>query len=123
MAGVIKIIGIPNVLRNLARSAKRAGRGAERGLIRGGEFIQRKSQQIVPIDKNILRPSARTRKISGSGFEADIVTSYKTDYAVYVHEDLNARHKSGKQAKYLEQPARQEKGTVVKIIRDEVRKG
>ena len=33
---------------------------------------------------------------------------YDTDYAIYVHEDLNARHKKGKNAKFLERPARDE---------------
>ncbi|GAG45176.1 unnamed protein product, partial [marine sediment metagenome] len=50
-------------------------------------------------------------------FDADILVSYSTDYAVYVHENLNARHKPGKSAKYLEKPAREKKSELIKIIR------
>ena len=40
------------------------------------------------------------------GANVSVVVGYTAAYAVYVHENLEARHKSGKQAKFLEQPAR-----------------
>ena len=36
-----------------------------------------------------------------------VVVGYTANYAVYVHEDLEANHPNGGQAKYLEQPARE----------------
>ena len=116
MAGMIAITGMTRVLSNMRKSKITMGSTFERNLKRAGLFLQRKSMQVVPIDKDILRPSANTRKISGKDWTTDVVVSYHTDYAVYVHEDLNARHKSGKQAKYLEGPARQNKGEIFTIV-------
>ncbi len=47
----------------------------------------------------------------------DVVVGYTQAYALYVHENLEARHPVG-QAKYLEQPARQlnNDGTLGSIV-------
>lgn len=52
------------------------------------------------------------------GFDTDVIVHYGAgaDYAVYVHEDMNARHKPCKTAKYLERPAREKKNEIFKII-------
>ena len=34
---------------------------------------------------------------------------YFAEYAVYVHEDMNARHAAGTSAKFLEKPAREKR--------------
>lgn len=49
--------------------------------------------------------------------EAAIV-GYSQRYAIIVHEDLTARHKEGKTAKYLEGPARRLQGELAAIIRN-----
>lgn len=122
MAAMMTITGVSKVLRNLKKSKRVTGASVERGLVEGGHFLQRESMLIVPIDKDILRTSARTIKASGSGFTADIVVRYKTDYAVFVHEDLTARHKPGKRAKYLEEPARTHRIKIIKIVNEEARR-
>ena len=110
------------MLANLKRSKSSSAAGVERGLKRAGLFLQRESQLIVPVDTGNLKGGAFTRKVSGIGFDADVVVGYVADYAVYVHEDLQARHQPGKQAKYLEQPARQNRTAILKIIKDEARR-
>ena len=35
---------------------------------------------------------------------------------VCVHENLQSKHKSGQQAKFLEQPSREKKNEIIKII-------
>lgn len=47
---------------------------------------------------------------------------FSAEYAIYVHEDLTAFHPVG-QAKYLEQPLRQNRPVYAKIVRDEMRRG
>lgn len=121
MARVSKITGVKEVLGRLRRVMKRNEAGTERGLKRAGLMIQRESQLIVPIDTDVLRLSARTRNKGGRGFKADIVVSYRTDYAVYVHENQNAAHASGKSAKYLEKPARTKRKLALRIIREEAK--
>lgn len=57
-----------------------------------------RAQTKVPVDTGFLKSTGRVVQIS-DGFE--IV--YGADYAIYVHEDLDARHPNGGQAKYLEE--------------------
>lgn len=51
-----------------------------------------------------------------------VAVSFSTNYALFVHENLEAYHPVG-QAKYLEQPARQMAPELGRIIFDAVRKG
>ncbi len=149
MARVTGISGIDVIIRNLKRVDAQIARGVARGLKRGGLLLQRKSQEIVPVDKGPLKASAFTRNVGGSGFKTDIIVGYTAGYAVYVHEDLekahgeafnikhaeeiaNAHTKAQKkmwfnrglnqQAKFLEQPARQLKPVILKIIHQEAKR-
>ena len=98
------------------QAAKVAGSsGIEKGLKMAGLFLQRESMKIVPIDLGVLRNSAQTRA-EGRGADTQVFVSYGTDYAVFVHEDLQARHKPGKSAKFLEKPFRQHRNKLREII-------
>ena len=57
----------------------------------------------------------------GAGNAPTVVVGYSQSYAVAVHENLNARHAEGKQAKYLEGPARAEQAAIGQIIRNKAR--
>ena len=116
MAKLVKITGMKNILRNMKKANVDLGKRVERGLLKGGLFLQRKSQQVVPVDKDVLKPSADTRNVGGKGFKTDVVVSYNTEYDVYVHEDMEAKHKKGKQAKFLEGPAREKINEIFKIV-------
>jgi predicted transcriptional regulator len=48
--------------------------------------------------------------------EAGVQVGFTQRYALYVHEDLNARHGPGKQAKFLEDPARSQQHTLRSIV-------
>jgi len=109
------------VLSALRKENKRRGKAMERGLVKGGLRIQRESQKIVPIDTSALKNSARTTK-KGSGHKTEVTVSYGTEYAVFVHEDLNARHASGKSAKFLEIPVRRLQREIAADIKAEVKK-
>ncbi len=145
MARLASISGIDEIIRNLKRIDAQIARGVARGLKRGGLLLQRESQKIVPVDKGSLKASAFTRNVGGSGFKTDIVVGYTAGYAVYVHEDLEKAHGtafnekyaeqiadpknkqfhsrgSNQQAKFLEQPARQLKPVILRIIYQEAKK-
>lgn len=100
-----------------AINTHRAGglKGLRKGLFTAGLFLQRESQKIVPIEFAVLKNSANTRP-EGTGAKTSVVVSYGTDYAVFVHEDLEARHKPGKQAKFLEQPLRDHRERIREIV-------
>lgn len=120
------------------------GSGVARGLMKGGLHLQRKSQEITPVDLGDLHGSSFVRNVGGSGFNTDIVVGYGSEacnYAVFVHEDLDKAHGKAfnikyakeiaagtmdnrgenQQAKFLERPARTEKKRIIKIIQREAR--
>ena len=108
MAEIVKITGINTVIRNLTKAKKNIAAGVGRGLKKGGLHLQRKSQEIVPVDWGDLKGSSFCRNVGGTGFDTDIVVGYGSEacnYAVYVHEDLNKAHGAVFNAKYAEEIA------------------
>ncbi len=147
MAKITGVSGIDKIIRNLKKVDAQIARGVARGLKRGGLLLLRESKKIVPVDIGHLKGSGETRNIGGSGFKTDIIVVYGSDvsYAVYVHEDLEAAHGEAfnrkyrkqiadsnnkrfrsrgpnQQAKFLEQPARDLKPTILKIIHQEAKR-
>lgn len=64
----------------------------------------------------------RLQRLAGKGVKANVSVSYKAEYAVYVHENLEAYHPIG-QAKFLEQPARELRPALVRGIKDDLKAG
>lgn len=81
------------------------------GVIDAAITLMRASQELVPVDTGDLKASARTTITLDDEKKIIVQVSYGTSYAIYVHEDLFARHDSEKNpstatAKFLEIPAR-----------------
>ena len=85
-----KLTGMSSVLSKLKAYGKSQERSIRRGLVKGGRFLQRKSQEIVPVEFSNLKNSAFTRDIGA--ISPDIIVGYTADYAVFVHEDLEKKH-------------------------------
>ncbi len=116
MALVLKITGMNKVLKKMKKAGAGYEQKVERGLKNAGLFVQGESQRIVPVDTTNLKGGAFTRNVGGGGLKTDVVVGYVADYAVYVHENLDARHKPGKQAKFLESVVRKERSEIFRII-------
>ena len=112
-----KITGLKNVLKKLDRTVFKLSGRIEDNLKLGGLEIQRASQKIVPVDLGILKPSAFTRS-DGKGFKTQVTIGYTTSYAIYVHENLDAKHETGKKAKFLEDRAKELAPQILKMIND-----
>lgn len=54
--------------------------------------------------------------------EVSVIVGYTQAYAIYVHENLEAKHPVG-QAKYLEEPARVHAAEIGRIVREAFAKG
>lgn len=52
-----------------------------------------------------------------------VSVGYTQQYALFVHENLEAHHKQGKQAKFLEGPARQHKDEIAAKVVEKVKAG
>lgn len=112
----ITIQGTPALLAALRRhdgaAARRAASGA---LLEVAETrIMGPSKRLVPVDTGALRSSGHVQPPVEAGPVVTVTLGYGgpagatvkgayVGYAIYVHENLTARHPVG-QAKYLEQP-------------------
>jgi len=117
----MKLLNVPQLQRSLKNYSDSLEKHFERGITKAGAWLLRESKKIVPVDTNALRTSGIATKQHG-GWRTTIIISYSTSYAIYVHEDLNARHAKGKSAKFLEKPFRTGLATMRKIIQDECKK-
>lgn len=95
----------------LLRMFAKAGAGAPKALLQATTHsaydIFEDSQMIVPVDTGALRASGQVRPPKVEGTTVEVVIGYggpAVDYAIYVHEDLEANHAPGTTAKYLEIP-------------------
>jgi hypothetical protein len=75
--------------------------------------------------KSLLRKLEKYERESTRKNNGDVIVGYAASYAVYVHENLEARHKEGKRAKFLEQPFRMlgNGGTIARIVVDGMKNG
>jgi hypothetical protein len=102
---------------NAARAGARAG--AARGLRLAAEHLLAESRALVPIEEATLERSGVASVDEG---DLTAAVSYDTPYAVRQHEELTYRHDAGRQAKYLETPARTEADTMLDLIAAQVRR-
>lgn len=61
-------------------------------------------------------------KRASQEYGATVIVGYTQQYALYVHENLTAQHKTG-QAKFLEQPAREHAREIGALIKEAYEKG
>lgn len=116
MAGMLKLEGTEEMIRRLKKEGKILAQDFAKNVKKAGLYLQRESQKIVPVDLGNLKGSAFTRWVAGKGWSITVVVGYTANYAIYVHEDLNARHKPGKVAKYLERPLREKRMRLLEIM-------
>lgn len=101
MAIEIRITGIEAVNARLAVLAEQHRDAAVAALREEAETIMTTSKRLVPVDTGVLRESGFVDAV-----DEGVRLAYggaASGYAIYVHENLEARHPVG-QAKYLEQP-------------------
>jgi hypothetical protein len=89
------------------------------------KMILSRSQQIVPVDTSALKQSGRMLgpQVSPSQikFRIRYGNQITENYAVRQHEDLTLRHKAGKQAKFLEEPAMQAAGNMALRVANRIK--
>lgn len=109
------ITGVKSVKEALRKHRQASARGMGKGLRRAGLFLQRESMKLAPIDTGVMRASASTIA-SGKGLATVVAVGYGTDYAIYVHENLEAQHKPGKTAQFLTGPLITHKDKLGEIV-------
>jgi hypothetical protein len=122
----IEITGVRNVLKRFDLSKKGAENGLTIGFAKAALHLATKSTEIVPVLTGLLRSSLAISPVRGVGMGKEVSVSFgnqNVDYAIYVHEDPDAAHKSGKTYKFLERPAMEEQAEILKIIGKGVEEG
>ena len=89
------------------------------GLALAAEHLVQVSRELCPHEEGTLERSG-TASVDEAELRAAV--AYDTPYAVRQHEDLTLNHKRKGQAKYLEQPAGTEAGTMRDKVATEIRR-
>jgi hypothetical protein len=120
----LSIKGKDIVDKRLKKSTREKGRLLEKGMKEAAEHLLRKSLEVCPKDTGRLRKSGKVKR-RGQGKNAAFEVVYEAPYAIYVHEMPNKGINwttPGTGNKYLERPARQERSTMRRIVRETLTK-
>ena len=107
--------GLEQLSARLETAAVRAMAPLASALYQEARLIMLESVKLCPIDTGYLRSTAYVAPPVISGIGVSVQLSYGAEYAIYVHEILDAVHPVG-QAKYLEQPVRDAQATLASHI-------
>lgn len=140
----MELRGLRDLKLALDAKAEQYASGMQAGLGKAGLYLLRESQRLVPIQTGNLRGSGFVRRQPGtSGLQTVVLVGYTAEYAIYVHENLDAYHgrlfnmayedeieehgpnhpywfKRGarQQAKFLERPFREKQKKLKAIVLD-----
>lgn len=106
MASSIEFHGLDEVSKVLGRGVA-AQKALARAVFSEAETVLNESKKIVPVDTGVLKNSGQVNppKIEPGAVEVEVTYGgAAAPYALYVHEDPEARHEPGKTYKYLEIP-------------------
>ena len=144
---VVYLEGLQQMLNKMSRAENIIGAAVQKDLMEGGEHLKEKSLELVPREtENLAKSIVGPKNVGPKGLHADVVVYYdekKAPYAIWVHEIANPPHAHGsdynvkhameiskgrlkkknpkEQWKFLEQPLRTERRTILKIIADTIR--
>ncbi len=116
MAIKIKLQGFVE-LNNKLKNISEVSNTVQNALLNCGNDLQQKAVDITPRDTGALRASAFTEAESGS--KPSVIVGFEEEYALYVHENLEAHHPVG-QAKFLEQPLKENADKYAEHVKNKV---
>lgn len=93
---------------------------AAQGLNLAAERLKALSVPLTPVDQGPLSGATTVVPATPDNLESRVANGMV--YAARQHEELTWRHKSGKQAKYLEQPAEHNANQLMAIVAAQIRR-
>lgn len=93
------VTGLNDILKNLSIKEDMIAKGLEQGVKRSALILYSESQKLVPVDTGNLKANSRVRLVRG-GRKASAVIEYLQNYAMFVHENLDALHGADYNAAY-----------------------
>lgn len=106
---------------NISRNTDEIMRGLIEGENKAAERLLALSVERAPLDIGTLIGSGTVDRATDAEEGATVV--FDTPYAARLHEHPEYHFQGGRQGKYVEEPALQNKGELGDIIRKEVRGG
>lgn len=114
----VEIKGMDKVVDELNKRIKKVGDYNQKTLEMVALDLKGKSVELAPIDTGDLR---------GSGYaeigKHEATVGFNEPYALRQHEELDYSHPKGGQAKYLEQPLKENTDNYIKAFEDSVKRG
>jgi hypothetical protein len=104
-----RVTGGREAAADLMALAKKSPRAMERALYKYGNVEMTEAKRLTPVEFGTLRDSGVVDEPEWQGNTLSMELGFggaAEDYALYVHEDMEAFHKHG-QAKFLEIPLNQ----------------
>lgn len=117
-----KVTGVEKVIRAIGQEKSKTGRTIAESLRKCAEVILKKSQGYCPVKTGALKKTGRI-EVTGSGMGTRAAVQYggpEAPYALYVHENLEARHASPTSAQWITRAVRETRGTCASITRREL---
>jgi hypothetical protein len=109
------VSGSKEVMANLERNTREKWKETVDAFITECEGIMSESQERCPVLTGTLRRSGTVQTNTENINEVEVELGYNTEYAIYVHENLEARHPVG-EAKFLENPVNEHAKTIASDI-------
>jgi hypothetical protein len=107
--------------KSLKSHKPKLAKAAETGVKVVALYVLTESKKLTPVDTGNLVGGATVRT-EGSGFETESRVVYVAEYAVYVHEILEAYHKPPTRAKFLEAVLVEHKQEMSRVFEAAVRR-
>lgn len=104
----VEITGLDVLNALLERLGTQAPAAIGSALYQEATEVLNRSQDIVPVDTGDLKGTGMVSEPEIYGSHVEVIVGYggpAVDYAITVHEDMDADHEEGTYAKYLETPA------------------
>ncbi len=114
----IKLEGFIELTNKLNKSISQISDTVQSALLDCSNDLQQKAQDLTPIDTGALRASAFT-EADRQGENPSVIVGFEEEYAIYVHENLEAHHDVG-QAKFLEQPLKENADKYAEHVKNKV---
>lgn len=109
------ITGLLEIEKNLAGALNSIEELSVEGILEAAHEIVNRSKELTPVDTGTLQAAQFAEPVEG-GARIDV----RTEYALYVHEDMEAYHETGK-AKFLETAIMEKRDRVLELAQEKAK--
>jgi hypothetical protein len=110
--------GADDVAKNFEKFRKMAERNMLASMKNSGEKLLKESNDLAPKDTGNMTRQSDVHVADPK----EVEVRYNEDYALFVHEDLEARHPKGGQAKFLQTATNNNGKKVIKKLSEDLLK-